>query len=150
MEKIRKEKHSFIDYFVRNPRRLQRLLLCHVEKSCKAKQGNDLCCPYMAMLPRTVARKFSIGGLCVCAFQQLTKTRLMYSVSCFNFGVLEFCLGAKPSNLKNITKMVTFPPLEKFLRTPMSLTPVKGMTISLGLCLSGSCLLIIYQIKESV
>jgi len=34
----------------------------------------------------------------------------MYSVSCFNFGVLEFCLGAKPSNLKNITKMVTFPP----------------------------------------
>jgi len=47
---------------------------------------------------RTVARKFSIGGICVCArgldIIKLTKI-LIYSVSRFNLGGLELCLGGK-------------------------------------------------------
>jgi len=59
---------------------------------------------WISMSHRTVARKFSIGGLCssakglcVCLggldIIKLTKTRLIYSVSRFNFGGLELCLG---------------------------------------------------------
>jgi len=57
-----------------------------------------------ASAPRTVTRNFSIGGLCssagelfVCAegldIIKLTKTPLIYSVSRFNLGSLELCLG---------------------------------------------------------
>ena len=46
---------------------------------------------------RNVARKFSIGGLCVCFrgldIMKLTKTPLIYSVSLFNLWSLELCLG---------------------------------------------------------
>ena len=47
---------------------------------------------------RTVARKFSIGWLCSYAgggldIIKLTKTQLIYSVSRFNLGGLELCLG---------------------------------------------------------
>ena len=46
---------------------------------------------------RTVARKFSIGGLCVCTggldIMKLTNTPLIYSISRFSLGGLEFCLG---------------------------------------------------------
>jgi len=46
---------------------------------------------------RTVARKFSIEGLCNSAggldIIKLTKTPLIYSVSRFNLGGLELCLG---------------------------------------------------------
>ena len=39
---------------------------------------------------RTVARKFSTGGLCVCGggltFKNFTKSSLIYSASCFNLG----------------------------------------------------------------
>ena len=46
---------------------------------------------------RTVARKSSIGGLCVCAkgldIEKLIKTPLMYSVSCFSLGGSVLCLG---------------------------------------------------------
>jgi len=46
---------------------------------------------------RTVARKFSIGGLCVCAggieIIKLTKTPLIYSVSRFNLGALGALFG---------------------------------------------------------
>ena len=56
---------------------------------------------------RNVAGKFSIGGLCVSAgvlwvcavsltLQKLTKTQLIYSVSCFNLRGLELCLWPKP------------------------------------------------------
>jgi len=48
-------------------------------------------------LGRTIARNFSIGGLCVCAgwldILKIDKTPLIYSVSCFNIGGLELCLG---------------------------------------------------------
>jgi len=41
---------------------------------------------------RTVARKFSIGGLCVCEggldIIKLTEIPLIYSVLCFNLGKL--------------------------------------------------------------
>jgi len=44
-----------------------------------------------------VARKFSIGGLCVCAggldIPKLTKTQLIYSVSRFNLGELGVLFG---------------------------------------------------------
>jgi len=50
---------------------------------------------------RTVARKFSIGGLCVCAgvdIPKLNKTQLVYSISRFNFGGLGALLGGpKPT-----------------------------------------------------
>ena len=46
---------------------------------------------------RNVARKFSIGGLCVCFrgldIMKLTKTPLIYSVSHFSLWGLELCLG---------------------------------------------------------
>jgi len=59
---------------------------------------------YASISNRTIARKFSIGGLCVSAgralflwggltFQKLTKTYSVYSVSCFNLGGLKLCLG---------------------------------------------------------
>jgi len=46
---------------------------------------------------RTVARKSSIGGFtfvqgCL-AFEKLTKTPLIYSISYFNSGVLEVCFA---------------------------------------------------------
>ena len=55
-------------------------------------------------LTRTVARKFSIGGLCVSAgcfgfvrrgltLQKLTKSQLIYNVSCFSLGGLGAFLG---------------------------------------------------------
>jgi len=57
---------------------------------------------------RTVARKFSIGGICisagdlwVCAgdlTQKIGKTQLIYGVSCFNLGGLgALFVGAQPS-----------------------------------------------------
>jgi len=60
---------------------------------------------------RTVARKFSIGGLCVFAGEldivKLTKTPLIYSVSIW--GGLELCLGGdKPTKA---------PPVATGLRT---------------------------------
>jgi len=46
---------------------------------------------------RTVASKYSIGELCVCLvgldITKLTKTPLIYSVSRFNLGGVELCLG---------------------------------------------------------
>jgi len=49
------------------------------------------------VLGRTVARKFSIGGLGLCGGgltpKKLTKTQLIYSVSCFNLGGLEASFG---------------------------------------------------------
>jgi len=53
---------------------------------------------------RTVARKFSIGGLCISAegvgfvrgvltLKKLTKSQLIYSVSCFNLGKLGASFG---------------------------------------------------------
>jgi len=50
---------------------------------------------------RTVAKNFSIGGLCSSAVRldiKLSKISLIYSVSRFNLGGLEVCLGrAKPT-----------------------------------------------------
>jgi len=50
---------------------------------------------------RTVAKKFSIGGLCSSAggldIIKLSKISLIYSVSRFNLGGLELCLGVKPT-----------------------------------------------------
>ena len=57
-----------------------------------------------ALHARTVARKFSIGGLCISEggfgfvregldTQKLTKTQLIYSVSCYNLGGLEIRMG---------------------------------------------------------
>jgi len=67
VEKISKEKHSFIDRFVRNPRSLQCLFLCHIDKSCKAKQGNDLCCPYHGNASQNRHQKvFNRGALRLC------------------------------------------------------------------------------------
>ena len=47
---------------------------------------------------RMVARKFSIGGLWVCArgldIKKLTKTQLIHSVSCFNLGIWSFVYGS--------------------------------------------------------
>jgi len=65
-------------------------------------------------LSRTVARKFSIGGLCssagglcVCLggldIIKLTKAPLIYSVSRFNLGGLELCLGGKPTKVSGAT-----------------------------------------------
>ena len=44
-------------------------------------------------LIRTVARKSSIGGLNVCEGGLNAKTLLIYSVTYFNLGGLELCLG---------------------------------------------------------
>ena len=60
-------------------------------------------CPYQKCLhtplsgARIVPRKFSIGGFAflrlVLTFWKLTKTLLIYNVSCFNLGGLELCFG---------------------------------------------------------
>jgi len=54
---------------------------------------------FLAMF-RTVDRKFSIGGLCVCArgleVLKMTKTPLIYSASCFNWGLGAFFRGLSP------------------------------------------------------
>jgi len=42
----------------------------------------------MAMFPRTVARKFSTEGICVCSTGlEIPKIQLIFSVSYFKFGV---------------------------------------------------------------
>jgi len=49
--------------------------------------------------PRTVARKYSLGGLHVCAgrldIENLSKSPLIYSVSYFNLGTLRLCPGRR-------------------------------------------------------
>jgi len=51
--------------------------------------------------------KFLIGGFCVCAggldITKLTKTPLIYSVSHFNSGGLELCLGGKTHQSSPVT-----------------------------------------------
>jgi len=57
----------------------------------------------LLLVAETVARKFSIGEVCVSAgglwvyaggltLQKLTKSQLIYSVSCFSLGGLKLCL----------------------------------------------------------
>jgi len=67
VEKISKEKHSLIDRFVRNPRSLERLFLSHIDKPAKRNKVMICVVLTMAVFHRTVARKFSKGGFCVCA-----------------------------------------------------------------------------------
>ena len=67
-----------------------------IQGSASSKEWNYKKCIYHNLVTRTVAKKFSIGGLCVCLggldITKLTKSPLIYSVSRFNLGGLELCL----------------------------------------------------------
>jgi len=81
------------------------------------------------LIHRTVARKFSIGGLGVSAgglwicavgldILKIDKTELIYSVSCFNLGVLElFLRGLSPQKLISLFKCVKHVKFNKTVRS---------------------------------